>query len=501
MLSAVHGGHTAVAKLLLEAGADVDEQSVTCGSSLEIAAAQGDLETVRLLLDLGANINQKGIQCTNALQASSAHGHVEVVQHLLDRGANIYTNTLDQLPSGSGAPASEGNDRLRNEQPNVREHANMQTQPRNPPQFVEISEGPTDGPNLELDGAQRRLQSRDCYESQQIAATSPAPLHSGHEFHESRHQPLRLSVSEESLEAQSPIDNESFEYLAQGEGETIGTMRNAFDEHHNGDNLFLKQYHIGSLILPRWDPFSEGPGRFTEQIAPLPSLHDAMGLRDRQDRGISMLLQADTVSQKKTQPTPSVHDPGSPSPETLPAISQAESTKSKASESEQERSSPPPLPFSPSGRFECTHPGCSAPPFQTQYLLKRVVQLPTAFLCWFLWLTTRFQFSLRLPPNSISHSDSHSVVPRPHFCPIVRCPRSKGGIGFKRKNEMIRHQLVHMSPGYSCPYCPDREHRYPRPDGLQRCGLETHRTCNKDTDSLIDMYVLTIQTNQRMILR
>lgn len=273
----------------------------------------------------------------------------------------------------------------------------MQTQTRNPPQVVEISEGPTAGPNLELDGAQRRLQSSNYYKNQQIATTSPAPLHSGHEFHESRHQPIRPYVSEESFEAQSQIDNESFDYLALSEGETIGTMRNAFDEHHNEDNLPLKQYHIGSPILPRWDPFSEGPGKFTEQIAPLTSLHDAMGLRDRQERGISMLLQADTVSQKKIQLTPSVHDPGSPSPETLPAISQAESTKSKASESEQARSPPPPPPSSPSGRFECTHPGCSAPPFQTQYLLKCVVQPPTAFLCWFLWLTTRFQFSLRLP--------------------------------------------------------------------------------------------------------
>jgi hypothetical protein len=33
---------------------------------------------------------------------------------------------------------------------------------------------------------------------------------------------------------------------------------------------------------------------------------------------------------------------------------------------------------------------------------------------------------------------------------------------------MIRHGLVHESPGYVCPFCPDREHRYPRPDNLQR---------------------------------
>ena len=33
---------------------------------------------------------------------------------------------------------------------------------------------------------------------------------------------------------------------------------------------------------------------------------------------------------------------------------------------------------------------------------------------------------------------------------------------------MIRHSLVHDSPGYFCPYCPESEHKYPRPDNLQR---------------------------------
>lgn len=41
-------------------------------------------------------------------------------------------------------------------------------------------------------------------------------------------------------------------------------------------------------------------------------------------------------------------------------------------------------------------------------------------------------------------------------------------MGFKRKNEMIRHGLVHESPGYICPFCPERGHKYPRPDNLQR---------------------------------
>ena len=86
--------------------------------------------------------------------------------------------------------------------------------------------------------------------------------------------------------------------------------------------------------------------------------------------------------------------------------------------------------------YVCTFAGCNAAPFQTQYLLN-------------------------------SHANVHSSA-RPHYCPVAGCPRSEGGKGFKRKNEMIRHGLVHDSPGYVCPFCPDREHKYPRPDNLQR---------------------------------
>jgi hypothetical protein len=88
------------------------------------------------------------------------------------------------------------------------------------------------------------------------------------------------------------------------------------------------------------------------------------------------------------------------------------------------------------GQYRCPFPNCSASAFQTQYLLN-------------------------------SHTTVHSSD-RPHFCPQPGCPRGPGGQGFKRKNEMKRHGLVHDSPGYICPFCPEREHRYPRPDNLQR---------------------------------
>ena len=102
-------------------------------------------------------------------------------------------------------------------------------------------------------------------------------------------------------------------------------------------------------------------------------------------------------------------------------------------------------PVAPGGMgYKCDNPGCTAPPFQTQYLLN-------------------------------SHKNVHSQA-RPHYCTVPGCNRGEGGRGFKRKNEMIRHGLVHSSPGYICPFCPDKEHKYPRPDNLQRYVL--HILCS-----------------------
>nr|OQO26784.1 hypothetical protein B0A51_07388 [Rachicladosporium sp. CCFEE 5018] len=110
---------------------------------------------------------------------------------------------------------------------------------------------------------------------------------------------------------------------------------------------------------------------------------------------------------------------------------------------------PPPLHLL-YGPYTCDEVGCTAAPFQTQYLLT-------------------------------SHKHVHSPS-RPHYCPVEGCVRAAGGKGFKRKNEMIRHRLVHESPGYVCPFCTDREHKYPRPDNLQR-HVKVHHS-DKQSDDL-----------------
>ncbi|KAF2852197.1 hypothetical protein T440DRAFT_37141 [Plenodomus tracheiphilus IPT5] len=95
--------------------------------------------------------------------------------------------------------------------------------------------------------------------------------------------------------------------------------------------------------------------------------------------------------------------------------------------------------------FECDYPLCNAQPFATQYLLNK---------------------------HTMVHSQTKS-----HYCPVKYCPRGEGGKGFRRKNELRRHGLVHR-PGYICPFCPDTEYEYPGPDNLQR-HVRVHHL-NKD---------------------
>ncbi|EWC47854.1 hypothetical protein DRE_02736 [Drechslerella stenobrocha 248] len=115
--------------------------------------------------------------------------------------------------------------------------------------------------------------------------------------------------------------------------------------------------------------------------------------------------------------------------------------------------------------FKCPEEGCTAAPFSTQYLLN-------------------------------SHANVHSEE-RPHFCPVAKCPRGESGKGFKRKNEMIRHRLVHDSPGYACPFCPDKEHKYPRPDNLQRHVKAHHKDKGSDDPLLREVLAVRPEGGQR----
>jgi hypothetical protein len=129
----------------------------------------------------------------------------------------------------------------------------------------------------------------------------------------------------------------------------------------------------------------------------------------------SSSITVSTPASSMTMPSPNATS----HPSALAAVPEQENTQARR-DSFDESDSPPPAEaladlnhadISASARFaagtyKCTYPGCNAAPFQTQYLLN-------------------------------SHMNVHSST-RTHFCPVKNCPRGPGGLGFKRKNEMIR---------------------------------------------------------------
>lgn len=108
-------GHTAIVKVLLDHGADWRIQSVSRETRLPklsaassvtpfarggltaflFAAREGDIETARVMLDAGVDINQGDVDNTSALVVSSVNKHYTFAKFLLDRGAD--PNVTDAL--------------------------------------------------------------------------------------------------------------------------------------------------------------------------------------------------------------------------------------------------------------------------------------------------------------------------------------------------------------------------------------------------------------------
>ncbi|KAL5114259.1 hypothetical protein ACEQ8H_007868 [Pleosporales sp. CAS-2024a] len=84
-------GYKDIVELLLDRGAHVNAQGGFYGNALQAASTKGHKDIVDLLLDRGADANAQGGFYGSALQAASTKGHKDIVWMLLDRGANIYT--------------------------------------------------------------------------------------------------------------------------------------------------------------------------------------------------------------------------------------------------------------------------------------------------------------------------------------------------------------------------------------------------------------------------
>jgi ankyrin repeat protein len=89
-----NGDFVEVVRLLMDAGALINQANNEGVTPLSVASEIGHVEVVRLLIDAGALINQADEDGATSLFMASLNGHVDVVRLLIDAGATVKIDTM-----------------------------------------------------------------------------------------------------------------------------------------------------------------------------------------------------------------------------------------------------------------------------------------------------------------------------------------------------------------------------------------------------------------------
>lgn len=93
LVAATHD-QTAIAKMLIKKGADVNKADPEGRTPLLMAAAAGNFEIARLLVNHGANVNAV-TEDSFPLIIAAAKGNLEIVKLLIENGANVNATSKD----------------------------------------------------------------------------------------------------------------------------------------------------------------------------------------------------------------------------------------------------------------------------------------------------------------------------------------------------------------------------------------------------------------------
>ncbi len=99
LITAAALGKTEAAKLLIDAGADLNYRNADGSTALHTAAVFGTTEVARLLIEAGADLNIQNNDGSTPLHAAAFFCRVEIVKMLLEKGADkTIENKMGQTP-------------------------------------------------------------------------------------------------------------------------------------------------------------------------------------------------------------------------------------------------------------------------------------------------------------------------------------------------------------------------------------------------------------------
>ena len=99
LMWAISAKYLPVAQALMAHGANIRARSKPLGfTPLLFAARQGDLDAVRLLLSAGADLNEAASDGSNVLLVATVRGHKALASFLLDQGANPNADAAGYTP-------------------------------------------------------------------------------------------------------------------------------------------------------------------------------------------------------------------------------------------------------------------------------------------------------------------------------------------------------------------------------------------------------------------
>jgi ankyrin repeat protein len=108
----VQNNHTAAAKVLIEAGSNINAQAANSDTPWLLAGARGRTEMIRLMIPRGPDYALRNRYGGSALIPACHYGHVETVRLLLTTKINVnqinnlgWTCLLEIVILGDGGPA------------------------------------------------------------------------------------------------------------------------------------------------------------------------------------------------------------------------------------------------------------------------------------------------------------------------------------------------------------------------------------------------------------